>query len=181
MNKGGLAIAKASSRARKHSSAKKTRRPANRADLRNIFRRETSAKHPAGWRVVVVRRGKSMHKHFADHKHGGKTRALEAAKVWRDQVAKSASDVDYVLWRRQKRSRPSSSGIVGVGRYEVQYEASRHPVWEAAWQDADGKRHSRRFFISVHGERGAKALACAARQEGTAQLRRELLRRGRKR
>ncbi len=125
-----------------------------------------------------MRRGKSMHKHFADSKFGGKTKALSAAKAWRDEVVKSASDVDYVLWRRQKRSRQSSSGIVGVGRYEVQYESSRHPVWEASWQDADGKRHSRRFFISVHGEKGAKALAVAARREAMAELKQELIRRG---
>lgn len=126
-----------------------------------------------------MRRGKGVYKHFADSNFGGKTKALIAAKAWRDQVVKSVSDVDYVLWRRQKRSRPSSSGIVGVGRYEVQYEASRHPVWEASWQDADGRRHSRRFFISVHGEKGAKAQAVAARREAMEGLRQELVRRGR--
>ena len=127
-----------------------------------------------------MRRGKYMYKHFADGKCGGKTKALGLAKTWRDQVVKSASDVDYVLWRRQKRSRQSSSGIVGVGRYEVQYESNRYPVWEASWQDADGKRHSRRFFISVHGEKGAKVLASTARREAMAGLRRELIRRGRR-
>ncbi len=143
------------------------------------MRLEKSPKHAAGWRVSVARRGKDMHKHFADSNYGGKTKALIAAKAWRDQVVKSSSDVDYVLWRRQKRSRPSQSGIVGVGRYEVRYGANRHPVWEAAWQDADGKRHSRRFFISVHGEKGAKVRACAARREAIAKLRQELIRRGR--
>jgi hypothetical protein len=160
-------------------AAKKAVRKETRPGLRNISRLEKSPKHAAGWRVGVVRRGKSMHKHFADNKFGGKTKALSAAKAWRDEAVKSTSDVDYVLWRRQKRSRESSSGIVGVGRYEVQYESSRHPVWEASWQDADSKRHSRRFFISVHGEKGAKALAIAARREAMEELKRELLRRGR--
>jgi hypothetical protein len=165
--------------ARKRKSAKKSPRKSVRPVLRNISRLEKSPKHAAGWRVGVVRRGEHMYKHFADGKYGGKTRALDAAKTWRDRVVKSASDVDYVLWRRQKRSRASSSGIVGVGRYEVQYAATRHPLWEASWQDADRKRHSRRFFISVHGEKGAKALACAARREAMAELRQELIRRGR--
>jgi hypothetical protein len=165
--------------ARKVKRAKKAPRPAIREDLRNISRLEKSPKNAAGWRVGVVRRGKSMYRHFADSKFGGKTKGLGAAKAWRDEILKTASDVDYVLWRRQKRSRPSSSGIVGVGRYEVQYEATRHPVWEASWQDADGKRHSRRFFISVHGEKGAKALATAARREAMGELKQELIRRGR--
>ncbi|HEX4080254.1 MAG TPA: AP2 domain-containing protein [Rhizomicrobium sp.] len=119
-----------------------------------------------------------MHKSFADSKYGGKTKALKAAKAWREQTVKSTSTADYVVWRREKRSRPNGSGIIGVGRYAVRYETTRHPVWEAYWQDADGKRHSRRFFISVHGERGAKALACAARREAMQELRQELSRRG---
>jgi len=148
------------------------------AALRHIARQEKSPKGAAGWKVGVTRRGKYMYKSFADSKFGGKTKALKAAKAWRERTLESASDVDYVLWRREKRSRPNSSGIVGVGRYTVRYEASRHLVWEAYWQDADGKRHSRRFFVSVHGERGAKILACAARRQGIKELRRELNRRG---
>jgi hypothetical protein len=167
--------------ARNRTRAKKGPPTRIRPDLRHISRLEKSPKNGAGWKVGIVRRGKYLHKHFADGKYDGKTKALNAAKAWRDQIVKSASDVDYVLWRRQKRSRPSSSGIVGVGRYEVQYQLSRHPLWEASWQDADGKRHSRRFFISVHGEKGAKALACAARREAMAELRQELIRRGRAR
>ncbi|HEY6579349.1 MAG TPA: AP2 domain-containing protein [Rhizomicrobium sp.] len=125
-----------------------------------------------------MRRGKYMHKHFADSKYGGTTKALKMAKGWREQMVKSSSGADYVLWRREQRSRPSVSGIVGVGRYAVRYGKTRHLVWEAYWQDADGKRHSRRFFVSVHGERGAKTLACAARRRATLELRRELVRRG---
>jgi hypothetical protein len=176
---------RASGAAKKRPVARKRRNPKKAPptgvspDLRHISRLEKSPKHAAGWKVGIVRRGKSMNKHFADGKYRGKASALKAAKVWRDQVVKSASDVDYVLWRRRKRARPSSSGIVGVGRYVVQYEASRHPIWEASWQDADGKRHSRRFFISVHGEKGAKALACATRRKAMAELRKELIRRGR--
>ena len=68
-----------------------------------------------------MRRGKAMHKRYRGQQYGGKTKALSAAKAWRDQVVKSTSDVDYVLWRREKRSRPSGGGIVGVGRYVVRY------------------------------------------------------------
>ena len=125
-----------------------------------------------------MRRGKSMYRSFADSKYGGKTKALKAAKAWRGQMVESTSDADYVLWRRAKRSRPSGSGIVGVGRYAVLYGATRHLVWDAYWQDADGKRYSRRFFVSVHGEKGAKALATAARRKAMKELKQELTRRG---
>jgi hypothetical protein len=164
--------------ARSPRRAKKPALASSPPALRHISRTEKTPKQAAGWKAGVMRRGKAMHKHFADSKYGGKTKALSAAKAWRDEVVKSNSDVDYVLWRREKRSRPNGSGIVGVGRYEVRYEASRHPVWEASWQDADGKRHSRRFFISVHGERGAKAQAVAARRGAMEELKQELIRRG---
>ena len=160
------------------------KRPAARArtgvpaGLRHISRQEKSPKAAAGWKVSLTRRGKNMFKSFADSKYGGKTKALKAAKAWREQILESTSDVDYVLWRRKKRSRPNGSGIIGVGRYRVRYVASRHLVWEASWQDADSKRHARRFFVSVHGERGAKALACAARREAMQELKQELIRRG---
>jgi hypothetical protein len=162
--------------ARSRRSSKKA--PRTRPHLRNIARQEKSPKRAAGWTVSLTRRGESMFKSFADSKFGGKTKALQAAKAWREQMVESTSDADYVLWRREKRSRPSGSGIVGVGRYEVLYGTTRHLVWEAYWQDADSKRHSRRFFVSVHGERGAKALASAARRQAMKELRQELIRRG---
>jgi hypothetical protein len=155
------------------------RAKASRTALPNIRRREKSPKDAAGWSVSLTRRGEKMFKSFADSKHGGKTKALKLAKAWRERMLKSTSDVEYVLWRREKRSRPSGSGIVGVGRYTVHYAGRPHEVWEAAWKDADGKRHSRRFFISVYGERRAKALARAARDQAIEDLRHELMRRGR--
>ena len=164
--------------ARSRTSSKKAPRTGVHAALRHIFRQEKSPKAAAGWKVSLTRRGKFMYKSFADSKYGGKTKALKAAKAWREQILESSSDVDYVLWRRERRSRPNSSGIVGVGRYTVRYQTNRHPLWEAYWQDADGKRHSRRFFVSVHGEKGAKALACTTRRQAMAELRRELIRRG---
>jgi hypothetical protein len=164
--------------ARSRKSAKKAPRAATSPHLPNIARQEKSPKAAAGWRVGITRRGKYMYKSFADSKFGGKTKALKAAKDWREQMVESTSDADYVLWRRAKRSRPNGSGIVGVGRYTVRYEASPHLVWEAYWQDADGKRYSRRFFVSVHGEKGARAHAIAARRQGMKELKQELIRRG---
>jgi hypothetical protein len=148
------------------------------AGLRHISRQEKSPKAAAGWKVSLTRRGKYMSKPFADSKYGGKTKALNAAKSWHQQMLKSTSGADYVLWRRKKRSRPSRSGIVGVGRYAVRYGRRRHLLWEAYWQDADGRRHSRRFFVAVHGERSAKALAFAERRQAMEELKRELIRRG---
>jgi hypothetical protein len=46
------------------------------------------------------------------------------------------------------------------------------------WEDADGKKYCKRFFVSTHGERQAKSLAVAARRDAMAELHEELTRRG---
>ena len=144
----------------------------------NICRQEKSQKTVPGWKVSFRRRGKYMHRYFSDKKCGGKTKGLRAAKAWRDAVLARVSGVNYVLWRRNKIYPHNTSGIVGVGRYVVRYGKKKQHVWDAFWEDADGKRHCRRFFISTHGEKRAKALACEARQAAMEELRQEVIRRG---
>jgi hypothetical protein len=119
-----------------------------------------------------------MHKYFPDKQFGGKVKALKAAKAWRDSLIATASGVNYVLWRRNKLYPHNSSGIVGVGRYVVRYGKKKQHVWDAFWENADGKRCGRRFFVATHGERRAKALACAARRDAIEELRQEVIRRG---
>jgi len=51
-------------------------------------------------------------------------------------------------------------------------------LWTAFWQDADGKKHTKVFFVSTHGERQARALAVAARRDAMTELHEELTRRG---
>jgi hypothetical protein len=131
-----------------------------------------------GWKVNLKRRGKYMHKYFSDRSYGRSAKALKAAKAYRDSLMAVASDADYALWRRNKMPESNTSGIVGVGRYTVQYRRKRRLLWQAVWEGVDGKRHCRRFFISTHGERLAKKLACEARHEAMEELRQELIRRG---
>ena len=147
-------------------------------DYRHIIRQEKTEKTGACWKVNLKRRSKYMHKYFPDTKYGGKENALEAAKAYLDSLMSVASDPDYMLWRRNKKPRTNTSGIVGVGRYVVKYRKGKRLQWQAAWQDADGKQHCKIFLVSTHGERQAKALAIAARRDAMAELHEELLRRG---
>ena len=167
----------------KKRATKPRARPAKRARIarsghRNICRQERSAKTVPGWKVTLRRQGKYMHKYFPDKQFGGKVKALKAAKAWRDSLIATASGVNYVLWRRNKLYPHNSSGIVGVGRYVVRYGKKKQHVWDAFWENADGKRCGRRFFVATHGERRAKALACAARHDAIEELRQEVIRRG---
>lgn len=149
-----------------------------RPDYRHIIRQEATEKTTAGWKVNLKRRTQYMHKYFTDAKYGGKRNALEAAQTWLDSLMSVASDPDYMLWRRNKKPETNTSGIVGVGRYAVKYRKGRRLLWQAMWKDADGKQHCKRYFVSTHGEREAKALAVAARREGMQELHEELTRRG---
>jgi hypothetical protein len=147
-------------------------------DYRHIIRKEKTEKTAACWKVNLKRRSKYMHKYFPDAKYGGKENALEAAQAYHDSLMSAVSNPDYMLWRRNKKPRTNTSGVVGVGRYAVKYRRRKKLLWQAMWQDADGKQHCKRFFVETHGERQAKAFACAARDEAMAELREELLRRG---
>ena len=148
------------------------------ADYRHITRHESTTKTAACWKVNLKRRSKYMHKYFPDAKYGGKEKALEAAQVYHDSLMSAASNPDYMLWRRNKKTEANTSGIVGVGRYLIRYRKSRRLLWSAFWLDADGKRHTKVFLVSTHGERQAKALAVAARRDAMAELHEELTRRG---
>jgi hypothetical protein len=147
-------------------------------DYRHIIRQNKTEKTTPGWKVNLKRRSQYMHKYFRDTKYGGRKNALEAAQAWLDSLMSVASDPDYMLWRMNKKPESNTSGIVGVGRYAVRYRKRRRLLWQAVWQDADGKRHCKRFFVSTHGERDAKALAVEARREAMQDLHEELTRRG---
>jgi hypothetical protein len=148
------------------------------ADYRHIIRQETTGKTAACWKVNLKRRTRYMHKYFPDAKYGGKENALEAAQAYHDSLMSAASNPDYMLWRRNKKTEANTSGIVGVGRYLIRYRKKRRLLWSASLQDANGKRCGKVFFVSTHGERQAKTLAVAARRDAMAELHEALTRRG---
>jgi hypothetical protein len=147
-------------------------------DYRHIIRQEMTEKTTACWKVNIKRRSRYMHKYFPDAKYGSKENALAAAQVYLDSLMSATSNPDYMLWRRNKKPETNTSGIVGVGRYAVKYRKRRRLLWQAMWKDADNKQHCKRFFVSTHGERQAKALAVAARRDAMLELHEELTRRG---
>jgi hypothetical protein len=175
---GSKARAPAKTQARPKRIAKDGPTTGLHPDYRHIIRQETAAKTSACWKVNLKRRTRYMHKYFPDAKYGGKDNALEAAQAYLDSLMSATSNPDYRLWRMNKKTEANTSGIVGVGRYLVRYRKRRRLLWQAFWQDADGKRHCKVFFVSTHGERQAKALAVAARRDGMAELHEELTRRG---
>lgn len=125
-----------------------------------------------GWRVQIQRKNRVELSHFSDLQYGGKRKALQAAIAHRDALFQEMHGADYPQWRRSCKRRNNTSGMVGVGRYIAREMTGGKPVerpfWLGFWIGDDGKRHSRKFRVSKYGERQAKALARAAREQALA-------------
>ncbi len=70
------------------------------------------------WFVTVQRRGRIYRRHFADGVYGGKRKALDAAKVYRDALlARLRPLTKAECCRIQKRN--NRSGVLGVTRIDA--------------------------------------------------------------
>ncbi len=133
-----------------------------------------NAKGTHGYQVRVMRKGEATSKFFSDSAHRGKTKALAAARAYRDSLIDELGPAD--TGPHDIPSSRNSSGIVGVRRREATRDTEEytyyHYFWEASWTDADGVRQKRNFSINKYGEQEAKALAIAARKKGLAAAKR---------
>lgn len=137
--------------------------------LHHIHRIDHAPKRTHAWLVQVQCRGEITIRSFADGRYGGKRAALQAAIRFRDAALNGARDKGYQLWRRNRKRRNNTSGMVEVGRY-VTRERGRQGIierisWQAFWDGPDGRRHSRKFSVNLHGERRARELARRARED----------------
>lgn len=122
-----------------------------------------------GWAVCVQRRHRVFTKFFADGRHGGKQRALEAARSHRDQLLCE----NPALLRREYASilrKNNTSGVPGVCRCRERQGNLINDYWLAFWPTGSGKRRQVKFSIARYGEEKAFALAVAARERALAQL-----------
>jgi AP2 domain len=138
--------------------------------------RRINRKNTYSWHVAINRMKKTITKHFSDSVYGGSDNALKAAILFRDQKLKELDSPEYALWKRRLgRHKRNTSGIPGVGRYINKYKTksghiTESPNWQAFWDDHDGKRHIKTFFVSKYGEEGAKEMAIEARTQAMLEL-----------
>lgn len=134
--------------------------------LHHIHRIDHAPKRDHAWIAQVQVREKVTIRRFSDGRYGGKQRALKAALRFRDTLLRGAHDPDYWYWRRNRKRRNNTSGIVGVGRYVSRDRgAMERASWQAFWDGPDGRRHIRKFSVEHHGERRARELAIRARKD----------------
>lgn len=134
---------------------------------RNISRIDHEASRTYAWRTTLQRWKGITVKTFSDSVHHGKRNALKAALEYRNTLLLRHSPFKHHVWLRTRLRKNNTSGIPGVGRYEVVADSKtgrRQVFWLAFWVDESGVRRQRKYFISIYGERRAKRLAMAERK-----------------
>ena len=135
-----------------------------------ISRIDDDVQNAHGWRVSLRRHGKMHVKNFPDKKHTGKHKALQQAKLFRDEIL-----IQYPPMTRQHfcsiiRSN-NKSGISGVYTYSKSYVLRDGTIreswyWEANWPNKQHESVSVRYSVKQYGEKRAKRMAIQAREQG---------------
>ena len=124
----------------------------------------------ACFRVRMLQRsGDTIQEYFPFKKFRGEVKALAAARRrWRElrQLSPRLSRQEYAEVTRRR----SRSGIVGVTRVTKARRGRDYDFWCASYTGRDGIKHMRVFSVGKYGEKPAKELAVAARQEGLTEL-----------
>lgn len=135
---------------------------------KNIVRVDNDATRTHAWILTFARKKKIVVRYFSDSVYGGKEAALDAALAFRSFLLSCYSESDYLLWIRSRPRKNNTSGIPGVGRYEVLDNPNtgrRRAFWMASWTDENGRERKRKFSVLRHGDRRAKILAMAEREK----------------
>jgi len=135
--------------------------------MTGISRIDHEASRTHSWHVTVQRQKRIFTRHFSDHVHGGKQKALQAAKAYRDHLIARYPRLTRPehCSIRKKNNRSGVSGVVRVDLWETrQGRRWRRVYWDAQWPIANGKARHKKFSVKKYGERGAYLRALAARR-----------------
>lgn len=133
---------------------------------KGISRIDSGSTH--GWFVRGYRNGKTYSKLFSDKKSGGKKRALELARDFRDNLHKELEEIPVRPRGRRivYRDSRNSTGVLGVCR-----TAKRGPngtvneCYSVSWRPEPGVQKCTSFSIRKYGEKRAFELAVAHRRK----------------
>lgn len=131
-----------------------------------ITRIDQPDKKNHGFYVRITHKGKSHQKYFPDKSNGGKSKALQAARVYRDVLLSKMPKYKQEAASRKKRQ-IKKSGITGVTHVVSRsINGKNYDYWQAAWVDKGNKRKTAKFSISRYGDEKALAMAKEAREKG---------------
>jgi hypothetical protein len=116
----------------------------------------------------LSRRGKRHVKNFPDKKWGGKGRALENARQYRDELLRKYPPMSRKEFCSILRSN-NKSGITGVYKYAKGFKLQNGTIkqswyWEATWPVGNSQQDHQSFSVNEYGEDKARKLAIRTRK-----------------
>jgi hypothetical protein len=139
------------------------KRVKNKQSVKNIKRIDSTKTH--GWQVHVRRGGVLKTKLFSDRLHGGKRKALTAAKEHRDQLLADMAKLAKPLWRI-KRTPRTNTGELGVSLTEyTNRSGKKRKVITVTARAELGKAVNRKFSVDKLGYDDALKKAVAWRKK----------------
>lgn len=144
-----------------------------RQSIYGIWRVDHDKSRTHCWIVRIQRRQRVWRRSFADGLYGGKSKALQAARAFRDEILSLHPPMTRAEYASIKR-RNNRSGVPGVCRHVAVEMVSGKPIerayWIAFWMTRDGRSARRKFSVAKHGEKKAYQRAKAARVDALAAM-----------
>jgi len=133
---------------------------------KGISRIDSGSTH--GWFVRGYKNGKTYSKLFSDKRWGGKNKALEAARNYRDELFKDLDSIPQKPRGRRivYRDSRNSTGVLGVCRTSKKSSSGTvNECFSVSWRPEPGVQKCTSFSIRKYGERKAFQLAVAHRRK----------------
>lgn len=152
-----------SKKATRKAASKSASRSRNKQSVKNIKRIDSTKTH--GWQVHVRRGGVLKTKLFSDKVFKGKRKALDAAKVHRDELLEEMAKLAKPLWRI-KRTPRTNTGKLGVSLTEYSNKSGKkRQVITVTAREKLGKAVNRKFSVDKLGYEKAVKKAVAWRNK----------------
>lgn len=133
---------------------------------KGISRIDSGSTH--GWFVRGYRNGKTYSKLFSDKKWGGKRKAQEAAKEYRNDLLNDLQDIPSKPRGRRIVFRDSrnTTGVLGVCRTSKKSaNGTVNECYSVSWRPEPGIQKCTSFSIKKYGEKKAFNMAVAHRKK----------------
>lgn len=134
---------------------------------KGITRFDINERNTHGYMMRICRRGEKRNEFFSDTAHGGKKKALVAARKRYQELVNKLPPPDSA---KGKMSVRNTSGVVGVHVAHTvlpDFPDKEYFAYCASWKNEDGKRRKISFGWSKYGKKDAFQLACLAREKET--------------
>lgn len=131
--------------------------------IKGITRIEYDGVTTRGWMVRLTRGGERQQEFFNDRTHGGKNKALAAAKQRYEEWVAAAPPIQTSKNLKSSRNTSGKVGVHMVRNVDPRWANAESFGYCAMWTDSDGVRRKVSFAWNTYGKRKAWNLACLAR------------------